>query len=156
VVTNFTNIQNLNRMIGQQIKMFSTSQSIVVVDDEEELGSLFRTYIENMGYNVMAFTDPLMAYKYLSENPNTFKLILTDFRMPGMSGIELANKIREFDTTTKIILITAFEISSVLDSSRYETSKINHVLHKPIKLSLLKRLIEENILSSNSIQSNNR
>lgn len=124
------------------------NRSILVVDDEEDIANLLKEFIAKMGLPVESFTDPVSAYNHFKENPNSFYMVLTDYRMPGLSGIGLANKIREIDTTTKIILITAFDISTVINSSRYKTAKINQVLRKPVKLSYLKTLIEENVLNT--------
>lgn len=123
--------------------------SVLIVDDEEDIANLLKECVINLGYEAESFTDPRLAYNHFSADPGRFHLILTDFRMPGLSGIDLANKIREIDITTKIILITAFNISTVINSSRYKIAKINQVLHKPIKLSIVKRLVEENVMSHN-------
>lgn len=124
--------------------MRSVNRSILVVDDEEDIASLLRDYITKIGISVESFTDPVSAYNSFRENPYSFHLVLTDFRMPRLNGIDLANKIREINTTTKIILITAFEVSEIVNRSKFESSRISHVLRKPIKLSLLKSILEEN------------
>ena len=45
----------------------SVSRSIIVVDDELELASLFKTFLKNEGYDVVSFTDPVLALKYYKE-----------------------------------------------------------------------------------------
>ena len=66
----------------------------MVVDDELELASLFKTFLINQGYNVVFFTDPVLALEYFKETAGKHSLIITDLRMPGICGIDLANKIR--------------------------------------------------------------
>ena len=87
----------------------SISRSIIVVDDELELASLFKEFLTNEGYDVVSFTDPVLALEYYKETADKHSLIITDLRMPGICGIDLAKSIREFDSKIKIFLMTAFE-----------------------------------------------
>jgi response regulator RpfG family c-di-GMP phosphodiesterase len=66
--------------------------------------------------------------------------------MPYMSGIELANSIREINSTVKIFLITAFDIDDIKDSKNYQDAKIDKIIQKPIKFSMSKKLIEEELI----------
>ena len=86
----------------------STRPSVMVVDDEEELANLFRTFLDKFGFNCVSFTDPLAALDHYSQNHDKYSVVLTDWKMPFLDGIQLAKKIREYNTTVKILLITAF------------------------------------------------
>ena len=86
-----------------------SAPSIIVVDDEIELASLFKEFLTKVGYDVISFTDPVVALEYFKDTPDKHSLIITDLRMPGLNGIELAKKVRELNTNIKIFLITAFE-----------------------------------------------
>jgi two-component system, cell cycle response regulator CpdR len=66
--------------------------------------------------------------------------------MPGMNGIELANKIRELNSSVKIFLITAFDISDIQDSESYKQAKIDKIVQKPLKLASLKKIIESAVV----------
>ena len=46
--------------------------SILVVDDEPELASLFKAFLKNQGYNVVSFSDPIVAFEYFRETVGTF------------------------------------------------------------------------------------
>ena len=85
-----------------------SARSIIVVDDELELASLFKTFLKNQGYNVVSFTDPVLALEYFKETADKHSLIITDLRMPGMCGIDLANKIREIRLQNKNFLDDGF------------------------------------------------
>ena len=82
----------------------SISRSIIVVDDEQELASLFKAFLKNEGYDVVSFTDPVLALEYYKETADKHSLIITDLRMPGICGIDLAKSIRVFDNKIKIFL----------------------------------------------------
>ena len=62
------------------------SLSILVVDDEEERATFFQEAIEATGLDAISFTDPLPAFEYFKDNPNKIQLVITDLRMPGISG----------------------------------------------------------------------
>jgi CheY-like chemotaxis protein len=123
-----------------------TSTSILIVDDEQELSTLYREFLLGMGLDaVVSFTNPLMAFEHYRHCADKYSLIITDLRMPGMDGIELANKIRELNSSVKIFLITAFDTADIESHESYKSAKINKILQKPIKLSLLRKIIEQNI-----------
>jgi DNA-binding NtrC family response regulator len=124
-----------------------TPLSILIVDDEIELATLFKSYIEAMGLDAISFTNSLLALEYFKDNPNKFSLVITDLRMPGICGLELAKNIRELNDLVNIFLITAFDISDLEGSEAYQSAKIDKVIQKPIKLSILKKLIEDVLIS---------
>ena len=115
---------------------------ILLVDDELDLVSLLKLFLNKIGFDTISFTSPLLAFEHLKNNINKYSLIITDLSMPGISGIELANKIRkEVSSSIKIFLITAFDVSDLKDQSNFKLANIERVIQKPIKLSNLKKMI---------------
>lgn len=132
--------------------MKSSSLCFLVVDDEQELANLYKEFIIGMGYDAISFTNPLFALEHYRQCLNKYSFILTDLRMPGMSGIELANRIRELNSTVKIFLITAFDVDDIKDNKNYQEAKIDEVLQKPVKLSTLKKFIDQDLILHNFSQ----
>jgi DNA-binding NtrC family response regulator len=121
-----------------------SSPPIIIVEDEMELASLYKTYLNAAGYNAISFVDPLLAFEYYTKNSRSIKLIITDLRMQSMSGIELAYKIRKINKNVVIFLITAFMVEDLVNSSQeYKEAQIDMVLEKPMKLSMLKQHISK-------------
>ena len=120
----------------------SESSSIMVVEDEKELAALFKAFLEKMGYDTVTFTDPILALEFFKQGTKKFSLILTDLRMPEMSGIELAAEIRKFNDKIKIILITAFMVEDLMISETYKFAKINEIVQKPVKIAALREIID--------------
>ena len=83
-----------------------------------------------------------MALEFFKQGTKEFSLILTDLRMPEMSGIELAAEIRKFDDEIKIILITAFVVDDLMLSEKYKFAKINEIVQKPVKIAALREIID--------------
>ncbi|HEU5119441.1 MAG TPA: response regulator [Candidatus Nitrosocosmicus sp.] len=128
-------------MSDEDASSSNSFHSIIVVDDEMELASLFKTFLTNNGYNAVSFSDPLLALAYFKETPDKHSLIITDMRMPGMCGIELAIKVRENNEKIKIFLMTAFDIRDLENNADYKAAKIDRLLQKPIRFSELLEMI---------------
>lgn len=123
----------------------SSGKSVIVVDDEIELSTLFKAFLRKEGYDAISFSDPVMALEYFKKTFDKHSLIITDMRMPGMSGIELAKKIREFNNKVKIFLITAFDISEMRNNSDYKVARIDNIIQKPVHLSDLREMLNNSL-----------
>ena len=121
----------------------SKPPSVMVVDDEEELAYLFMESLKGSGFDTVSFTDPLLALDTFKANSKQYSLVITDLRMSGLNGIELAKKIRELSPRVKIVLITAFYSKEDLQSNDFEKANISNVIEKPVKLAELRSRINE-------------
>lgn len=118
-------------MSAQQLH--DTRQKVLVVDDDRALRELLADYLGRVGFEVRTAQDGRAGLHALGES--RFDLILTDYRMPAMTGLEMATYIRRSDTITPIILITGD--SSTLDSEVIAQAGITRVLPKPLKINEL-------------------
>ncbi len=78
----------------------------MVVDDDESLRRVTVVQLEQEGYSVTAAADGEAALRILDHEP--LDLILTDLKMPGLTGVDLLRRIREGHPEVVVILITAF------------------------------------------------
>ena len=123
--------------------MSSATHSIIVVDDEIELATLFKTFLNQQGFNTISFVDPVLALEYFKETSDKHSLIITDLRMPGLNGLELAKKVRELNTNIRIFLMTAFEIRDLENHVDFKIAKIDRLIQKPVRFSNLKEMINK-------------
>lgn len=123
--------------------MMSSAYSILVVDDESELATLFKAFLDKEGHTAISFTDPTLALEYFKQTPDKHSLIITDLRMPSLSGLQLAKKIRKINTDIKIFLMTAFETKDLENQVEYKEARIDKLIQKPIRFSDLRRLIND-------------
>jgi CheY-like chemotaxis protein len=98
---------------------------------------------KNEGYDVVSFTDSVLAFEYYEETADKHSLIITDLRMPGICGIDLAKSIREFDSKIKIFLMTAFESKDLEDKEDFKNARIDRLIQKPVRFSELRELIND-------------
>jgi DNA-binding NtrC family response regulator len=115
---------------------------MAVIDDETDIVLLFRDALSEIdGCVVFAFTDPQAALEHFIANQQYYYLILTDFRMPKLNGIELIIKINEIKPSIRAILVSAFEVrDEEIFQQCMKKNIINGFLQKPIAIS---DLIEE-------------
>lgn len=79
---------------------------IYVVDDDDAMRQSLAALVGSMGYQVNAYSS---ADTFLSEfDNNTFGCVILDVRMPGMSGVELLEWLRERGVSIPVVVITAF------------------------------------------------
>lgn len=77
---------------------------ILFVDDEESLALLGEEFLGDIGYQVTSVFSGEQALELFQQNPEKFDLIITDESMPGMTGIELAQKIYQQKPELPVIL----------------------------------------------------
>jgi len=106
----------------------------MVVDDEFDIVMIIRRYLEKWGYDVDTFTNPIYALEVFKANSGRYSLVLTDIRMPEMSGIRLAKLVRDIKPTIRIVIMTAYEVTP--DDLSEQLPAINHqdILQKPFRL----------------------
>jgi two-component system NtrC family response regulator len=103
---------------------------ILVVDDDDNLRWVVQTQLEQMGYSVTTAADGVAALEAIDKEP--LSLVLTDWKMPGMSGIELLERIRRDYPELPVLIMTAFgTIQGAVQAMRsgaydYLTKPIDH------------------------------
>ena len=122
-------------------------KSILVLDDEFDIVALIKQSLQKAGLHVYAFTDPLLALEHFKLNCKHYILVLADVRMPGMDGFEFVRKLKEINSTTKVLLMSAFEINSADLSTALGSVHVNGFIQKPLSLNELKSIIRKLTIS---------
>lgn len=119
--------------------MKSSVNRVLVVDDDTHFGALLCDVFEQANYEVTVAQSPIRAVKMLQES--SFDLIITDHRMPKLTGLELVKLIRKHEKHIPIITVSGYLDNDVIrDLIRYGVSGI---FMKPLDIySLLRRADE--------------
>ena len=111
---------------------------ILFVDDDSAILSIVDKYLSREGYKVSLAESGVEALKLLKDKK--FDIVFTDFKMPGIDGIELLAKIKEYSPEIEVIIVTGH---GTLESAvkAMKTGSYDY-LQKPFKLDLLKIIID--------------
>ena len=117
---------------------------IMVVDDELDVLETVRRGLEKWGYHVDTFSNPHAALQTFTGSPSRYSLILTDFRMPGMTGIELAKLVHQTKNDVKVLIMTAFELDQEMLRDIPTIDK-TEILQKPFRLEQLCKAVKKSL-----------
>jgi len=119
---------------------------VAIVDDELDIASLFREYLSRIkDVLVFSFTDPVVALEHFINNKHEYFLIISDLKMPRISGIELIKKVKEANPFVRTLLMTAFEIDDTMFDEYRKANIINDFLQKPVRLEDLHSIVEKHL-----------
>ncbi len=120
-----------------------SSIKILIIDDDEDISNLFSQFLKKEGFKVKSFIDPFKALEEIEQKPKSYSLIITDIRMPGMSGIELVRRICSLNQNIKVIIMSAFE----LDGNDLTKVGYEKFIGKPVHMRSLVEAIDEIVKS---------
>jgi CheY-like chemotaxis protein len=84
------------------------TEKIMVVDDQEAVLKVTKKILDTLGYTVSIFSSSREAFECFSSAPDAFDLIITDFAMPSMTGMELCAEVKKQRGNMPIILCTGY------------------------------------------------
>lgn len=122
-------------IIGSNMK----NHTILIVDDEEPIRSLFRSIFSDVNYTVESAENAQEALDILDKKQ--IKLLFLDINMPGMNGLELCKKIRETNKVSVICAITGFEKD--FDRDKCKEVGFDYYFRKPVRLEKLIKLTND-------------
>jgi DNA-binding response OmpR family regulator len=102
---------------------------IAIIDDESDLAELFSQGLQSAGLNAISFYDPIGALEYIAAKQHEFSLVITDWKMPKMNGLELTKKMYDIDAGIRVMLMSAYE----LDEEQLREIGKEEYLRKPMK-----------------------
>ena len=119
----------MTKVLHKEIK----ENRILIVDDEPDVTLTLKVTLEDNGFKVDAFDDPLLALENFKVE--VYDLAILDIKMPKMNGFELFREIKKTDNNVKVCFLTASEMF-------YEEHRQTHystiherypIIQKPIK-----------------------
>jgi signal transduction histidine kinase/ActR/RegA family two-component response regulator len=117
------------------------NETILLVDDEERIISIFTALLSHLGYHVLAAKSGHEALDIYRKDGNAIDLVILDMIMPGMSGGETFNLLKELNPEIKVILSSGYSLDSM--ASRIMENGCRSFIQKPFNLSFLSQKIRE-------------
>jgi two-component system, cell cycle sensor histidine kinase and response regulator CckA len=110
---------------------------LLVVDDDPDNAEVIKLGLINYGFLVDAFTNPEEALRKFKSNPKDYRLVLSDIWMKSISGIQLAEKVKEVNPNVKVLLLTGSEMGGKEFSELSASVNIDGFIQKPISIKKL-------------------
>ncbi|MBA4265852.1 MAG: hybrid sensor histidine kinase/response regulator [Comamonadaceae bacterium] len=113
---------------------------VLYVDDDEAIAFLVQRLLERDGYRVSAFNDAQEALQALNKGPLDVQLCITDFNMPGMSGLRLAREIKALHPNLPVAIASGY----ISEELRLQApgAGVDEVIYKPDTVEALCSAIE--------------
>jgi CheY-like chemotaxis protein len=119
--------------------------TILIVDDDPEALILLRRLLLSITRHceIVAVESGIAALALTAQRP--VALVITDYHMPGMNGVQLTGAIKAASPETRVAVITAYDVHDV--ARRAKAVAADYVMAKPYMLAQLKLMLEESIPS---------
>ncbi len=111
---------------------------VLVLDDEPIVGSRIKPSLEKEGYNVEVMTDSREALGRIKRK--RFDIVVTDFKMDGVTGLELLRVQKELWPESEVVIITGYATMEIAREAMQ--SGVFDFIPKPFRLHELKQVIE--------------
>lgn len=106
------------------------TEKVMVVDDDIDLAEALTSGLAQLGYDAVAFEDPLTALAALRQHPDDFDVLVTDHFMPKMHGVELVAAVRSSHNAIRIVLCSGANMPGLEDAAR--AAGADAFMRKPI------------------------
>lgn len=116
-----------------------SKQRILVADDDKTVRTLENVRLSRLGHEVVTRSDAREALAIIREVPDAFDVILADYHMPDMNGLELVHAMREEGSEASVVLMTG--LSAQISEAKARVVGIDHILRKPVESQELNELL---------------
>jgi len=122
------------------------NERILLVEDDIYLCEAEKKMLEELGYTVTAMASSVEAFEIFQKLPERFNIIVSDYAMPRMTGLQLIRKIRHLRPEIPVIICTGY--NKVPPLQKASALGIGEVILKPIELgdiaNSIRRLLDKN------------
>jgi CheY-like chemotaxis protein len=135
------------KMKPMEIAM-SALRKILVVDDDPVVGKSFSRVLSGKGYAVITAADGEEALKKLATED--YDVVYTDIKMPGMSGLEVAERVKAKRPWTPVVIITGYGTAE--HEARAKAAGVSGFLHKPLSPEMIEESAREAVAAPEPVE----
>ncbi|HEV8358268.1 MAG TPA: PAS domain S-box protein [Gemmatimonadales bacterium] len=133
--------EQLSALVEETAVPPGSGERVLFLDDEPALAQVGSRRLGSLHYQVTEETDPLAALERFRSDPAGFDLIITDFTMPRMTGLDFAEAAVRIRADIPILMATGFV--EEIPESRLIAAGVRSVLRKPLTMEQLSRAVRE-------------
>jgi PAS domain S-box-containing protein len=126
-----------------------TGETVLLVEDEAAVRKVVLRQLTNAGYRVREAGEPLEALRLFTEDPQCCDMLLTDIVMPGMSGTQLASRLRELRPDLPVLFMSGYTAGPA--PGGYELPADATLLHKPFDRSALLAAVRRTVHAAHEV-----
>jgi len=105
-------------------------ERVLLVDDEPTLASMNKRRLESLGYVVTSDTEPERALETFRSGPGEFDVVITDYLMPRLAGLDLAREVHNLRPGVPIVLLTGY--MEELPEETIRAAGVRRLVNKPV------------------------
>ena len=124
-------------MHEQLVRRNNEKTTILVVDDDIDTLTVTGRSLEHAGFKVHAFADPLTALRHIQNDCKYCQVLVSDVRMPALTGFQLVRKVKDLRPEMKVVMMTMFEVNKPEFEAVFPSTPIDAVIRKPFTPSQL-------------------
>jgi DNA-binding NtrC family response regulator len=128
---------NVYKLQQRLVRKNNEKTTILIVDDDIDILTVTGRSLEHAGFKVHAFVDPLTALHHVRNDCKYCQVLVSDIRMPGLTGFQLVRKVKDLRPEMKVIMMTMFEVNKPEFEAVFPSTPIDAVIRKPFTPSQL-------------------
>jgi DNA-binding NtrC family response regulator len=128
---------NLHKLQQRLVRKNNEKTTILIVDDDIDILTVTGRSLEHAGFKIHAFVDPLTALHHVRNDCKYCQVLVSDIRMPGLTGFQLVRKVKDLRPEMKVIMMTMFEVNKPEFEAVFPSTPIDAIIRKPFTPSQL-------------------
>jgi DNA-binding NtrC family response regulator len=128
---------NVYKLQQRLVRKNNEKTTILIVDDDIDILTVTGRSLEHAGFKIHAFVDPLTALHHVRNDCKYCQVLVSDIRMPGLTGFQLVRKVKDLRPEMKVIMMTMFEVNKPEFEAVFPSTPIDAVIRKPFTPSQL-------------------
>jgi len=117
-----------------------SGQHVLYLDDDEPMVYMVNRLLQKLGYRVSAYEQPEEALNALRSDPLSFDLVVTDYNMPGPSGLDVAREVAQIRKDLPVVITSGYITEKLREGARL--AGVRHLIYKPNTVDELCQIIQ--------------
>lgn len=134
----------------ESLQPLDRSLSILIIDDQSEVLETASLMLEKMGHECLLASDPIIAMERIAANHDTLDLVITDYSMPKMNGLEIVERCARDYPELRVLLSTGYGDALPQNTVLANNRKLI-VLHKPYSYKDLQQMVEITVFEADPV-----